>query len=254
MPTRIHYRTEIKIDIYSDIATESKKLITDMLRKVWPDTPLFDLDVEDYIDLSVDLWTKYYINSDNTKEAIEKIKNAQPPKNLKIYLVFNPLTDDDFLIADYSEVRTTPLFRAYLPTGDLWDTYSYDIQKKKFESLEIIEPAYIDEIKSGMSGQEKANLDEIILQAYGFHNRLMGLTAKKRLLYTAQPPDRVSEWNKKGIIPKGTYFTDKMSRAEYFWENGDIIVDYRLPEDKLSVTSEFGGAKEYVTIEDIFIK
>ena len=105
-----------------------------------------------------------------------------------------------------------------------------------------------------MTLQAKMNLDETILQAYGFHNRLLGRTPKRIRLYTAQPPDRIEAWNRKGIIPKKSYFTDSMARTEYYWSEGDIIVDYRLPEDKIVETSEFGGAKEYVTIEDIPIK
>lgn len=254
MPKRIHYQTEIHLDIYSDLQTEASKLISDTLRKVWSETYIADLDVEDYIDIVKDLWLNYYISSDNTKEAIIKIRDANPPKDIKIYLVFNIFDGEDNLKIDYSEIETTPLFRAYLPTKDLWDTYIYNSKTEKFESLEIIEPAYIEEIKSTMSDIEKSKFDDIILKAYGFHNRLLGITPKKILLYTAQPPDGISEWNKKGIIPKGTYFTDKMQRAEYYWEEGDIIVDYRLSEDKLAMTSEFGGAKEYVTIEDIPIK
>lgn len=254
MPKRIHYQTEIHLDIYSDLQTEASKLISDTLRKVWSETYIADLDVEDYIDIVKDLWLNYYISSDNTKEAIIKIKDANPPKDIKIYLVFNIFDGEDNLKIDYSEIETTPLFRAYLPTKDLWDTYIYNSKTEKFESLEIIEPAYIEEIKSTMSDIEKSKFDDIILKAYGFHNILLGITPKKILLYTAQPPDGISEWNKKGIIPKGTYFTDKMQRAEYYWEEGDIIVDYRLSADKLTMTSEFGGAKEYVTIEDIPIK
>lgn len=249
---RIHFQTEIRLDIFLDIQAEAPKLIAGILRKAWPETYLADLDVEDYIDIVIDLWIRYYIQSDKTKDAITKIKQANPPKDLKIYLVFNLFDDDDNLTIDYSEIRTTPLFRAYLPTKDLWDTYAYS--EDKFESLEIIEPSYIDEIKLGMSEQEKMKLDEIILQAYEFHNRLLGIISRKILLYTAQPPDRINGWNKKGIIPKGTYFTDKMSRAEYYYETGDMIVDYRIPEDKLVVTSEFGGAKEYVTINDVTIR
>lgn len=254
MVGKIHYKTEIKLDIYSDLSKESPKLIADTLRKVWPETYLADLDVEDYIELVEDIWMRYYIDYSKTKETIEKIKKANPPKDLKIYLVFNLFGHEDNLIIDYSEINNTPFFRAYLPTRDLWDTYSYNPTNDKFESLEIIEPAYIEEIKLGMSQQEKMNLDELLLQAYGFHNRLLGITPKKILLYTAQPPKVVEDWNKAGYIPKGIYFADKMSRAEYFWEKGDIIVDYHLPEDKLAMTSEFGGAKEYVTIENILIK
>ena len=253
MNKRIHFQTEIRIDTRLDMIKEAKSLITTTLEKVWSDTYFADLDPDDYIDIVVDLWTRYYIDSDITKEAISKIKSANPPPNLKIDLVFNLFDDEDSLLIDYSEIRREALFRAYLPTTDLWDTYAYDIHTRKFESLEIIEPSYIEEIKLGMSEKEKMDLDELILQAYGFHNKLMGITTKKILLYTAQHPDIISQWHKTGI-PKNTYFTDKMSRAEYYWEDGDIIVDYRLSEDKLVMTSEFGGAKEYVTIEDIHIK
>jgi len=254
MPRKIHYQTDIKLDISTDFAKDAPKIIKDTLEKVWPETYFADLDVDDYIDIVTDIWVRYYINSDITKEVINKIKNANPPKDLKIYLEFNLFDDDDNLIIDYSEVRTTPLFRAFLPTRDLWDTYVYDSITRKFESLEIIEPSYIDEIKLSMSEAEKSKLDDLLIQAYSFHNRLLGITAKKILLYTAQSPKVIDDWNKTGYIPKGMYFTDKMSRAEYYWVEGDIIVDYRLPENKMSMTSEFGGAKEYVTIEDIMIK
>ena len=254
MPRKIHYQTEIKLDINQDIVKDAQSLIATTLEKVWQDTYFADLDPEDYIDIVTDIWIRYYIDSPSTKEVISKIKSANPPPNLKIYLVFNLFDDDDNLLIDYSEIRTEPLFRAYLPTKDLWDTYSYSIRTKKFESLEIIEPAYIEEIKQGMSEKEKMDLDELLLKAYGFHNKLLGVTTKKILLYTAQNPNVISEWNKNGIIPKGIYFTDKMVRAEHYFESGDIIVDYHLPEDKIVQTSEFGGAKEYVTIDNVTIK
>lgn len=254
MPRKIHYQTEMKLDIQSDIIKDAQSLISTTLEKVWPDTYFAELDPKDYIDIVADLWIKYYIDSSPTNEAISKIKSANPPSSIKIYLVFNLFDDEDSLLIDYSEIRKEPLFRAYLTTKDLWDTYAYDVQTKKFQSLEIIEPAYIEETKQGMSEKEKTDFDELILQSYGFHNRLLEITAKKILLYTAQPPERIDEWNKRGIIPKGTYLTDKMQRAEYYWEEGDIIVDYRISEDKLAMTSEFGRAKEYVAIEDIQIK
>jgi hypothetical protein len=254
MPKRIHHQTEIKLDISSeDLIKDATTLISDTLNKVWSETYLADLDIDDYIELSADIWIRYYVDSDKTKAAIEKIKKANPPEGLKTYLVFNLFDDEDNLIIDYSEMSTTPLFRTYLLTKDLWDTYVYNTITNKFESLEIIEPAYVQEIKEGMSLQEKTNLDEIILQAYGFHNMLLGITARKIRLYTAQPPDKIKRWNNKGIIPKGVYFTDSMARTEYYWQDGDIIVDYKLPEDKIVMTSTFGGAKEYVTIYDILI-
>lgn len=254
MTKKVHYQTEIHIDIFSDIENESSKLIATILRNVWPETYLSDLNIEEYISFITELWIKNYITSPQTKEAIERIKQANPPEDLKIYLVFNLFDNEDNLIITEEEIMISPLFRVYLPTKDLWDTYAYDSKIKKFQSLEIIEPAYVEEIKLSMSEIEKSKFDDLLIQAYSFHNRLLGITAKKILLYTAQPPERISEWNKKGIIPKGIYFTNKMSRAEYYFETGDVIVDYRLPEDKIVQTSEFGSAKEYVTIENIPIK
>jgi len=194
---------------------DAQSLITTILEKVWPETYIADLDPRDYIDIVIDLWTKYYIDSSSTKDAISKIKSANPPSNLKIYLVFNLFDDEDNLLIDVSEIRIEPLFRAYLPTNDLWDTYIYN-QIHKFQSLEIIEPAYIEDIKQVMTDKEKMDLDELILQSYGFHNRLLGILTKKILLYTAQHPDKINQWNKSRIIPKGIYFTNKMQRAEYY--------------------------------------
>ncbi len=252
MPKKIYHQTEIKLDINSsDIIKDATMLISDTLNKVWSETYLADLDIDDYIEIAIDIWIRYYIDSDKTKEAINKIKLANSPEGLTTYIVFNLFDDEDNLIIDYSEMSITPIFRTYLPTKDLWDTYVYDTHTNKFESLEIIEPAYIREIKQGMSSQEKMNLDEIILQAYGFHNRLLGITPRKIRLYTSQHPDKIKKWNNKGIISKGIYFTDSMARTEHFWEEGDIIVDYKLPEDKIVMISDIDGVKDYLTIEDI---
>jgi len=250
---RIHHRTEIKLDISSsDLNTDATKLIKEILTKVWPETYLADLDIDDYIEYVIELWQTHYINSKKTKDAINKIQTANPPSDLKTYLVFNLFDDEDNLIIDYSEMSTTPLFRSFIfPTNDLWDTYIYT--ENKFKSLEIIEPAYIEEMKQGMTIQQKLHLDETIFQSYGFHNRLLGTTPRRIRLYTSQPPDRIKQWNHRGIIPKGSYFTDNMARTAYYWQENDIIVDYRLPENDIVVTSEFGGAKEYVTINDIKI-
>lgn len=266
MSRLIHLKTEIKLDIsplkppYLDIIKEVPSLITDTLRKIWPDTYFSDLDVEEYIPIITELWIKNYIDSTITKEALDKIKQANPPQKLKIYLVFNLLDNDDNLIITESDLdkdsSKSPLFRAYLPTDDLWDTYIYDIKTKKFESLEIIEPSYIGEIKQSLSEKEKMDLDELLLQSYGFHNKLLGILPRKIRLYTAQPEERINEWNTKRIIPKGMYFTDKLQRAEYYFnpEEHDVIVYYNIPEDKVVLISEFGGAKEYVSIENIKIK
>src|SRR3989338_291910 len=108
MNKKIHYKTDIKLDIYSDLSKDAQSLIATTLEKVWPDTYIADLDPQDYIDIVVDLWIRYYIDSSSTKEAISKIKSANPPPNLKIYLVFNLFGDEDNLIIDYSEMHTEP--------------------------------------------------------------------------------------------------------------------------------------------------
>src|SRR3990167_4474714 len=72
MPRKIHYQTEIKLDIQSDMTKEVQSLISTTLEKVWPDTYFAELDPDDYIDIVVDLWTRYYIDSDITKDAISK--------------------------------------------------------------------------------------------------------------------------------------------------------------------------------------
>lgn len=251
---KVHYQTEIKLDIYSDIEKDASLLISNTLRKVWLDTYLADLDIDDYIDMVTDVWMKHYITSPITKEAINKILQKNPPKNLKISLSFNLFDNDDYLKIDYSEISTTPFFKAYLPTKDLWDSYTYNPTSKKFESLEIIEPSYIKEIKQEMSEKEKADFDDLILKAYSFHNKLLEKTPRKIRLYTAQPPNVVDDWNKTGAIPQGIYFASNLQRTEYYWEEGDIIVDYLIPEDKVVQTSDFGAVKEYVTIDNIMIK
>jgi len=97
---------------------------------------------------------------------------------------------------------------------------------------------------------------EFISNFYDFNNRLLRKTSKKLRLHTAQPEERISQWNKQGYIPKNSYFTDKMERAEYYFnpEEHDIIVSYKIPENELMMTSDFGGAKEYVTIKDVKIE
>ena len=138
-----HHQTEIKLDINSsDLIKDATTLISDTLNSVWSTTYLADLDIDDYTELVIDLWARYYIESDKTKEAISKIKLANPPTGLTTYLAFNLFDDENNLIIDYSEMNITPLFRTYLSTKDLWDTYIY--ASNKFESLEIIEPAYIE--------------------------------------------------------------------------------------------------------------
>jgi len=173
------YSTKIKADIFSDMNITVPVLIRDALTKIWPYTYFRDMDITEYTELVTNIWMKNYINSDITKEAIKKIKDAKPPKGLNIYIEFNLLTEDDDLIIGTDEIRSSPLFRAYLPTRYLWAIYIYEVplmdNKSKFGTLDTIEPSHLQEMKKGMTINEKMNLDEILLSAYGFHIRLPGI-------------------------------------------------------------------------------
>jgi len=176
-----HYETEIGLDIYSTIGIEkeAKLLIVKTLADIWPKR-YEDLDIVDYINILSETWTKCYILSPNTKEAIEKIKGLNPPENLDIRLIFNLFDSGDNLIVNCSEVPPMPVFTIILPTQtqDTWDILVYNPEVKEFESIELIEPESIEEIRSSMSKEERINFDELILQTYEFHNRLLGQTTE----------------------------------------------------------------------------
>ncbi len=243
-----NYIYDINIDI--DKLDESNKLIYDALKEWWSSSYLSDLDPDENIPVVIEQWTDKYINTDVTIDAIEKIKEASPPENIKIKLIIDLLTHEGFLKLE-DEIPSSPIFRPFVlsnhGTEFSLDTYYYDKDERKFESLEPIDmESLVDE---GFS-------QEFISNFYDFNNRLLQTTSKKLKLYTAQPEERIRKWNEQGYIPKNSYFTDKMQRAEYYYDpkEHDIIVSYRIPENELIMTSDFGGAKEYVTIKDVKIE
>lgn len=171
------HETNIGLDIYSTIGIdkEAKLLIVKTLAEIWPER-YEDLDIVEYINIIVDVWINCYIDVSATKEAIKKIKAADPPENLDIRLIFNLLDEEDNLIIECSKVPSLPVFAVTLPTStsDLWSVYVYNPEVNEFESLEMIEPESINEIKKSMSEKEKTEFDELILQTYTFHEKLLG--------------------------------------------------------------------------------
>jgi hypothetical protein len=239
---------EIKVDI--DRLENSNKLMYDVLKEWWLSSYLSDLDPDENIPAVIGQWSEKYINSDVTKDAIEKIKEAFPPEEIKIKLVIDLLTREGFLKLE-DEIPSSPMFRPFVTSKhDIefsLDTYFYDEDERKFESLEPMEMETL--IDEGFS-------QEFISKFYDFNNRLLRTTSKKLKLYTSQPEDRIRKWNEQRFIPNNSYFTDNMHRAEYYYnpEEHDIIVSYRIPENELIMTSDFGGIKEFVTIKDVYIQ
>ena len=238
---------EINVDI--DRLDDSNRSMYNALEEWWSSSYLSDLDPDENIPAITEQWSEKYINTDVTKDAIEKIKEASPPEEIKIKLVIDLLTREGFLKLE-DEIPSSPMFRPFVTSKhDIefsLDTYFYDEDERKFESLEPMDMETL--IDEGFS-------QEFILKFYDFNNRLLRTTSKKLKLYTSQPEDRIREWNKQGFIPNNSYFTDNIHRAEYYYnpEEHDIIVSYRIPENELIMTSDFGGAKEFVTIKDVYI-
>lgn len=239
------YKEIREINVYIDRLDYSNKLMYDALKEWWLSSYLYE-----NIPAVIGQWTEKYINTDVTKDAIEKIKEASPPEEIKIKLVIDLLTREGFLKLE-DEIPSSPMFRPFVTSKhDIefsLDTYFYDEDARKFESLEPMDMETL--IDEGFS-------QEFILKFYDFNNRLLRTTSKKLKLYTSQPEERIKKWNEQGFIPNNSYFTDSMHRAEYYFnpEEHDIIVSYRIPENELIMTSDFGGAKEYVTIKDVHIQ
>lgn len=167
---------EIAVDIYSiiGIEKEAKLLIVKTLSDIWPQSYLEELDIVEYINTVTDLWIKNYVNSSVTIEAIEKLKSSDPPEDLDIRLIFYLFDEENNLILEFKE-QLPPVFTVLLPTtaSDAWNSYVYNSESKKFESLEMIQPESIEEIKATMSLQEKLNFEELIIQTYTFHEKLL---------------------------------------------------------------------------------
>lgn len=238
---------EVKVDI--DKLEEAPDLIEKSLRNWWNSSYLSDLNPNDNIPYVVEQWISKYVNSKDTQEAIEKIRKSGLPNSITMYLIVNLLTHDGFLRLE-DEISTIPYFRPYIQGKYSYfslDTYVYNPTTHKFESLESMTSDTLE---------DEEIPPELIRDFYSFHNRLLELTSKKLKLYTAQPEKRIEEWNKQGYIPKGSYLTDRIERAEYYYnpEENDVMVYYKVPENEVLMTSEFGGAKEYVTIVDVKIK
>jgi len=87
----------IHIDVDIDKLDESVKLMYDSLKEWWSSSYLADLDPDDNIPAVIEQWSEKYINTDITKDAIEKIKEASPLKEIKIKLVIDLLTREGFL-------------------------------------------------------------------------------------------------------------------------------------------------------------
>lgn len=236
---------EVKVDINK--LDEAPKLIEKSLRDWWDTSYLSDLEIDDYIPYTLEQWISKYVNSKDTQEAIEKIRKSNLPDNITMYLIIELLTYDGWLRLE-DDISTIPHFRPYIQGKYSYfslDTYIYNIKTHNFESLE---PLISDTLEDEEISQES------ITDFYSFHQRLLQVTSKKLKLYTAQPEERINQWNKQGYIPKNSYLTDKIGRAEYYFEEGDVIVYYKVPENEVLMTSEFGGAKEYITITDVKIE
>ena len=86
---------EINVDI--DRLDDSNKLIYDALKEWWLSSYISDLDPDENIPAIIEQWIDKYVNTDVTKDAIEKIKEASPPEEIKIKLVIDLLTREGFL-------------------------------------------------------------------------------------------------------------------------------------------------------------
>ena len=258
----------LTVNIPIDYLEDAPSLLSTTLHEWWNTSYLSDLDPNENIPFVVQQWLDKYINTETTKEAIQKIRDANPPNEITIKLVIDLLTDNNFLKLD-DEIDEVPMFRPYitkpnkytfpyelyrdpesfpLPTEEFsLDTYIYNPNTKRFESLEIIDQETLIDEKIP---------PEIINKFYLFHQRLLQTTSKKLKLWTAQPEERINQWNKQGFIPKNSYLTNSLQRAEYYFnpEENDIIVYYRIPENQLILTSDTFNAKEYVTLNNVVIE
>ncbi len=241
----------LTVNIHIDYLEDAPSLLSTSLHNWWNTSYLSDLDPNENIPFIIDQWLTKYINTDITKEAIQKIRDANPSDEITVKLVIDLLTDGNFLKLD-NEIDNVPMFRPYIttPLSDIefsLDTYIYNPTTHRFESLEIIDQETLT---------DEQVPTETINNFYSFHQRLLQASSKKLKLWTAQPEERIDKWNRQGFIDKNSYFTDSYQRTEYYFnpEEHDIIVFYRIPENQLIMTSDAFGAKEYVTLTDVKIE
>lgn len=240
---------EVNIDI--DNLDSFLEVATPILYEYFQDYDLSESEISEYVKNTIDQWQSKFIDTPELSNIIQKIKDANPPPNITIKLSIDFLNFEGLFKFDDEITNSLPSFRPYMKSkyvGEISvDTYVYNKETNKFESLEITD--YETLIDEGISTEEINNF-------YSFHQRLMETTSKKIKLYTAQPEERINQWNTQGFIPKNSYLTNSIQRAEYYFnpEENDIIVFYRVQENQLLMTSNAFGAKEYVTISDIKIE
>ena len=241
----------LTVNIPIDYLEDAPSLLSTTLHAWWEYSYLSDLNPDENIPFILEQWQTKHINTNTMKEAIQKIRDANPPDNITIKLVIELLTSDNFLKLE-DEINEVPMFRPYIttPKSDIefsLDTYLYSPLSKKFESLEIIDQETLTD--EGLQ-------QEVINNFYSFHQRLLEASSKKLKLWTSQPEERIDKWNKQGFIDKNSYFTDDVRRAEYYFnpEENDVIVFYRIPENQLIITTAAFGTKEYVTLNDVKIE
>lgn len=241
----------LTVNIPIDYLEDAPALISTTLNNWWETSYLSDLNPDENIPFVIESWQQRLLNTNTLKEAVQKIKDSLFPDAITVKLVIELLTDDNFLKLE-DEINEVPMFRPFIttPMSDIefsLDTYVYNPNTKQFESLEVIDQETL--IEEGIN-------QEIINQFYSFHQRLLEASTKLIKLYTAQPEERINQWNKQGFIPKNSYLTTSIQRAEYYFnpEENDIIVFYRVPENQLLMTSDAFGVKEYVTLNNVIIK
>ena len=245
-----HKHEYLTIDIPINYLEDAPSLLNTKLNNWWNTSYLADLNPDENIPFVIEQLQTKYINTEITKEAIQKIRDANPPNEITVKLVIDLLTDNFLKLDD--EIDTVPTFRPYITTSlsDIefsLDTYIYNPNTHKFESLEIVDQETLTD--EGLSPTTINNF-------YSFHQRLLQASSKKLKLWTAQPEERINKWNRQGFIDKNSYFTDSYQRTEYYFnpEEHDIIVFYRIPENQLIMTSDIFVTKEYVTLNDIRIE
>lgn len=88
------YKEIREINVYIDRLDYSNKLMYDALKEWWLSSYLYE-----NIPAVIGQWTEKYINTDVTKDAIEKIKEASPPEDfLMVVLAIFIMTLAVFMI------------------------------------------------------------------------------------------------------------------------------------------------------------
>jgi len=216
---------------------------------------------EDIVEYIVNLWDKYYISTGVIDKAVEKIIDACVPKEFNAFISLTITDKRGYLILDkkdmpdpnYVEVIIR-IDKTYSAQEVFMGSYVYNMKANMFEILDEL-PTFgdvmFDPFDYGFGDYKEETIRNIMGKLYAFNNRLLGLSSKKIHVYSAQPEKRVGTWREQGYIPEGVYFTNRLARAEYYWEEGDVIIDLYIPEDKLLCTHSGALVKEYVLLEEI---